>query len=103
MPDSKLNMLSDVCDLTGADLEKRLDLLRTDILPHAVEHGTGDSSEFFEFPASVRARLLEVARFEQQCCAGLHWAVEDISPERVRLVIRGLPPDLSLIAVIENR
>ena len=92
MDKNRLPILNDVCNLSSADFEARLETLRRDLLPHVTKSESRPGYQSFEFESAMRSRLEDLVVFEQQCCPDLHWSLDETDTAgRFRLVIRGLP------------
>ena len=90
----------EVCTLPPSDLEGRLDWIRREILPHAVERErlpNGVAWELRDEPG-VAARLDELIELEADCCSSISFERRPGAvPGRQRLEVRGLDPDAPVL------
>ena len=87
-----LPMLNDSCNLSAEEFQARLEVLRSEFLPHLLDRSRLSDGQAFDFDRSMRDQLESLVTFERQCCPDLHWRLLDFD-DRVRLEIRGLTED----------
>ena len=85
----------DPCNLPKDDRQARLEMIRREIMPHALgsqELVDGMAWEFGDDP-ELRRELERLVAFERECCGGLQWnLVERSDAPGVRLIVEGLDP-----------
>lgn len=90
---------ADVCTLEAASMAERLDWIRTEILPHAVETrrlADGLALELANAPG-LSEKLGRLIALERDCCEGIGFErARSALPERLRLEIHGVDPDAAL-------
>ncbi len=96
-PHNSSDALRDMCTLSDDQLTVRLAEIRRDIVPHVRQtHRLQDgvALELNNTPG-LRAKIERVIALEQECCAGLQFALSD-TPQTgdLRLEIRGVDPSV---------
>jgi len=88
---------SSVCNLPEAEREDRLTLMRTQLMPKALQRERLANCAAWEFPVSMRAELDELVRFERECCPTLGWELREKGSDQLRLEVTGLDPESELL------
>ncbi len=91
---------SQVCNLPEAEREDRLTLMRTQLMPKAVNHERLSDGAAWEFPIDMRAELEDLVRFERECCPTLGWQLRAAGTDRLRLEVTGVDPDSELLTTM---
>lgn len=94
------------CTLSDDGLGRRLDWIRREILPHAVEAARQPEGLALELEAApgLAERIDRWIALERECCAGLVFERRaSATPGRLRVEIRGIDPDASLFRELVRR
>jgi len=96
---------AEICALPPRDLQERLEWIRREILPHAVDSqrtGSGRAIEL-EAAAGLEWKLERLIEAESECCSGIDFErVASAIPGRVGLEIRGVDPDAAIFATLAD-
>ncbi len=91
---------TDACSLPDDALRDRLDLIRSEFLPHVERTEALPDGLAWEFASGMRAKVLALVALERECCSGLDWRVVGASGgARVRLEVHGIDPRAVLAAL----
>lgn len=88
-----------LCSLSDAELDARRARVRAEILPllEGAERLDGGFALEGRGSPELRRRLEELVALERRCCASVDWQLSEAPDGRLRLEVRGLEPDGTLL------
>ena len=95
----------EVCSLPSDQLQRRLAMIRREILPLVKKREKRPDGFVWDFEANpqVRAKLEELVAFERQCCSGLAWSLQRLQASNtLQLKVEGVDPNSSIFAFLNN-